>query len=65
LQPVVDSLPPAQWLPQVFKVAGLCETLYPPILGLSLPQWALAAFSVIFLAVAGSLWGKRRLRASR
>jgi disulfide bond formation protein DsbB len=46
-------------------VAGLCETLYPPILGLSLPQWALAAFSVIFLAVAGSLWGKRRLRASR
>ena len=26
LQPIVDSLPPAHWLPQVFKVAGLCET---------------------------------------
>lgn len=64
LQPVVDSLPPAQWLPQVFKVAGLCETPYPPILGLSLPQWGLIAFGVIFLSVAGSLWGKRRLRAS-
>jgi protein dithiol:quinone oxidoreductase len=63
LQPVVDSLPPAHWLPQVFKVAGLCETIYPPILGLSIPQWSLVAFVVIFLAIAGSLWSKRRLRA--
>jgi disulfide bond formation protein DsbB len=64
LQPVVDSLPPAQWLPQMFKVAGLCETPYPPILGLSLPQWSLAAFVLMFLSVAGSVWGKRRLRAA-
>jgi disulfide bond formation protein DsbB len=63
LQPVVDSLPPAHWLPQVFKVAGLCETIYPPILGLSIPQWSLVAFVVIFLAIAGSLCSKRRLRA--
>lgn len=63
LQPLVDSLPPAQWLPQVFKVAGLCETLYPPILGLSIPQWSLAAFAVMFLALAGSIAGKRRQRA--
>jgi disulfide bond formation protein DsbB len=64
LQPVVDGLPPARWLPQVFKVAGLCETPYPPILGLSLPQWSLVAFAVIFLAVVVSLRSKRRLRAS-
>jgi disulfide bond formation protein DsbB len=64
LQPVVDGLPPARWLPQVFKVAGLCETPYPPILGLSLPQWSLVAFAVIFLAVVTSLRSKRRLRAS-
>ncbi|MDR5749915.1 MULTISPECIES: disulfide bond formation protein B [unclassified Caballeronia] len=64
LQPVVDSLPPARWLPQVFKVAGLCETPYPPILGLSLPQWSLVAFAVIFLAVVASLRSKRRLRTS-
>ncbi|MFM0134661.1 disulfide bond formation protein B [Caballeronia grimmiae] len=64
LQPVVDGLPPARWLPQVFKVAGLCETPYPPILGLTLPQWSLAAFAVIFVLVAASLLSKRKLRAA-
>ncbi|KVN02709.1 disulfide bond formation protein B [Burkholderia stagnalis] len=51
LQPVVDGLPPAHWLPLVFKVGGLCETSYPPILGLSLPMWALAGFSAIAVVV--------------
>ncbi|OXI80479.1 disulfide bond formation protein B [Burkholderia sp. AU33423] len=51
LQPVVDGLPPAHWLPLVFKVGGLCETLYPPILGLSLPMWALAGFAAIAAAL--------------
>ena len=54
LQPIVDSLPPAQWLPTLFKTAGLCETPYPPILGLSLPAWALIGFvaACIGLAIA-------------
>ncbi|WP_176055673.1 disulfide bond formation protein B, partial [Paraburkholderia caribensis] len=60
LQPIVDSLPPAHWLPSVFKVAGLCETAYPPILGILLPGWAAIGFVVIFLAVAGSLVRNRR-----
>ncbi len=65
LQPVVDSLPPARWLPEVFKVAGLCEkTPYPPILGLSLPQWSLIAFAVIFVLVLLSLRTKRKLRVA-
>ncbi|WP_244816114.1 disulfide bond formation protein B [Caballeronia sp. Lep1P3] len=64
LQPVVDSLPPARWLPQVFKVAGLCETPYPPIFGLSLPQWSLVAFAVIFVFVALSLRLRRNARAA-
>ena len=55
LQPVVDSLPPAQWLPGVFKVAGLCETAYPPILGLSLPSWSLVAFALAFVSLASGL----------
>jgi len=60
LQPVVDSLPPAHWLPGVFKVAGLCETTYPPILGLSLPMWSLVAFVVAYVPLALSLVMNRR-----
>jgi disulfide bond formation protein DsbB len=59
LQPIVDGLPPAHWLPGVFKVQGLCETVYPPIFGLSLPTWALIAFACIFVAVLFSLWRNR------
>jgi disulfide bond formation protein DsbB len=62
LQPIVDGLPPAHWLPSLFKVAGLCETPYPPILGLSLPQWSLVGFVVAFLALAVSLWRNRQAR---
>ncbi|MFM0321444.1 disulfide bond formation protein B [Caballeronia glebae] len=64
LQPIVDGLPPAKWLPHVFKVAGLCETPYPPILGLSLPQWSLIAFALIFVFVAASLRFKRKVRST-
>ncbi|APR36637.1 disulfide bond formation protein B [Paraburkholderia sp. SOS3] len=60
LQPIVDGLPPARWLPSVFKVAGLCETPYPPILGISLPGWSLIGFVLAFLALAISLWRHRR-----
>jgi protein dithiol:quinone oxidoreductase len=60
LQPIVDGLPPARWLPQVFKVAGLCETVYPAILGLTLPQWSLVGFVFVFLAVGGRMLGRRR-----
>jgi disulfide bond formation protein DsbB len=64
LQPVVDSLPPAHWLPSVFKVAGLCETVYPPILGILLPGWALIAFVLTFVPVVASLWRNRARRAT-
>jgi protein dithiol:quinone oxidoreductase len=60
LQPVVDSLPPAHWLPGVFKVAGLCETAYPPIFGISLPGWSLIAFIVAFVPLVLSLVRNRR-----
>jgi disulfide bond formation protein DsbB len=60
LQPIVDGLPPAHWLPSVFKVAGLCETSYPPIFGISLPGWSLIGFVLAFLALAISLWRHRR-----
>lgn len=44
LQPIVDGLPMANWWPMVFQVSGFCTTPYPPVLGLSLAQWALVAF---------------------
>ena len=62
LQPIVDGLPPARWLPSVFKVAGLCETVYPPIFGILLPGWALIAFALIFVCVVASLWRRRAKR---
>lgn len=65
LQPIVDTLPLAKILPGAFKVAGLCEIPYPPILGLSLPQWALVAFGLTFVLVSRSLWRTRRYRTSR
>lgn len=60
LQPIVDSLPPAHWLPALFKTAGLCETPYPPILGLSLPAWALIGFIAACISLGSAL---RRGRA--
>ena len=60
LQPIVDGLPPAKWLPGVFKVQGLCETVYPPIAGLSVPVWGLIAFVCIFVLVLISLLRNRR-----
>lgn len=40
----------ARWLPTLFQADGLCTTEYEPILGLSIPQWALVWF-VIFAVV--------------
>jgi disulfide bond formation protein DsbB len=59
LQPIVDGLPPAHWLPGVFKVAGLCETVYPPILGILLPGWSLIAFVAIAAALIANLVRRR------
>ncbi|WP_116136712.1 disulfide bond formation protein B [Trinickia diaoshuihuensis] len=58
LEPVVDGLPPAHWVPVLFKVAGLCETSYPPIVGLTLPMWAFVFFAAIALTIG---WGLRAL----
>lgn len=59
LEPLVDNLPPAKWLPSVFRVAGLCETPYPPIAGLTLPQWSLVAYVLIVVSVGLSLLRRR------
>jgi len=41
----------ARWLPALFQADGLCTTEYDPILGLSIPQWALVWFVIFALAL--------------
>lgn len=44
----------AQLFPLMFRAIGLCETPYDPILGLSIPTWALVWF-VLFGLIACSI----------
>jgi disulfide bond formation protein DsbB len=60
LQPIVDGLPLATLLPSVFSVQGFCTTAYPPVLGLSLAQWALLAFVLTVVLVPVGIWRNRR-----
>ncbi|MGN8250048.1 disulfide bond formation protein B [Pseudomonas sp. Marseille-Q3773] len=60
LQPIVDDLPLAKLWPLVFQVDGFCSTPYPPILGLSLAQWALLAFVLTAVLVPLGIYRNRR-----
>lgn len=44
----------ADWFPALFRADGLCTADYDPILGLSIPQWALVWFA-IFALVTGAV----------
>lgn len=48
----------AELLPVVFKSNGLCETPYPPLLGLEMPAWALLWFMFFALALAVLIFKK-------
>lgn len=61
LQPIVDGLPLAKLVPSVFEVQGFCTTPYPPVLGLSLAQWALVAFALTLVLVPLGIWRNRRV----
>jgi protein dithiol:quinone oxidoreductase len=60
LQPIVDGLPLAKWFPLGFQVDGFCTTPYPPVLGLSLAQWALVAFILTLILVPLGILSNRR-----
>lgn len=60
LETSLNKIPTATLLPWLFEADGMCSTEYPPVLGLSLPQWSwlcFAAFSVIMVLVI-----RRKLR---
>ncbi len=42
----------ADWFPALFQADGLCTTEYDPILGLSIPQWALVWFAIFAATLA-------------
>lgn len=41
----------ANWFPAMFQADGLCTTEYDPILGLSIPQWALIWFTIFAITL--------------
>ncbi|MEB0140223.1 MULTISPECIES: disulfide bond formation protein B [unclassified Undibacterium] len=41
----------SQWWPTLFRADGLCDTPYPPTLGLSVPAWALLWFCAITITL--------------
>ena len=59
LQPIVDGLPLAAIFPLGFQVDGFCSTPYPPVLGLSLAQWALVAFVLTAVLVPLGIYRNR------
>lgn len=52
LETSLNTFPTARLLPFLFRADGLCTADYPPILGLSIPQWSLVWF-VLFVVVLG------------
>jgi len=42
----------ANWLPALFEADGLCTTEYDPILGLSIPAWALIWFTLFAISLS-------------
>lgn len=52
----------AEALPVLFKADGLCDTPYPPILGLSIPAWALIWFVIFALVLGVTFFAKKKAR---
>lgn len=64
LETSLNTIPTAKMLPFLFQADGLCTTAYAPLLGLSLPQWALVWFVVIALFLLRAAFQKKSRYAS-
>jgi disulfide bond formation protein DsbB len=60
LETALNKLPTADLLSFLFKADGLCATPYPPIFGLSIPQWSLIWFVVLGFALLHSAFRRGR-----
>jgi protein dithiol:quinone oxidoreductase len=50
LEVALNKSPLSTWLPTLFRANGLCDAPYTPILGLSIPAWALVWF-IVFIGM--------------
>jgi disulfide bond formation protein DsbB len=60
LETSLNTIPMARLFPTLFQADGLCTTEYPPILGLSIPQWSLFWFVIFAIALVVALVRRRR-----
>ena len=60
LETSLNTIPTARLLPLLFQADGLCSTEYPPILGLSIPQWSLLWFAIFAIALVTVLMRRRQ-----
>ncbi len=49
MEQFVNNLPTAKLMPFIFRAGGDCSARHDPILGLVVPEWALAWFAALFL----------------
>lgn len=62
LETALNEIITARWFPGLFQADGLCTTEYAPILGLSIPAWALIWF-LAFTLLTGLIVFTRRTGA--
>lgn len=62
LETSLNEILTARWFPLLFQADGLCTTEYEPILGLSIPSWALLWF-VVFAVLSALIAMSRQSRA--
>lgn len=60
LETSLNRFPSAELMPFLFKADGFCTAEYPPILGLSIPQWALFWFVVLAIMLGAAAFRRRR-----
>jgi len=62
LETSLNEILTARWFPSLFQADGLCTTEYEPILGLSIPSWALLWF-IVFAVLSALIAMSRQSRA--
>ncbi|HYD82208.1 MAG TPA: disulfide bond formation protein B [Paucimonas sp.] len=60
LETALNKIPSAKLMPWLFRADGFCTTEYPPLLGLSTPQWALVWFVILALALGWAVLRRPR-----